>query len=68
MTQENGKLRALCVAQEAEIARLQSGFDELKNTCESVLECTARDDYGRGIDSALRSILRQINRITGENK
>ena len=52
-------------SQEAEILRLQQGFDELKMTCESVLESTARDDYGRGIDSALRSVLRQINRITG---
>lgn len=67
-SKELERLKTTCLAQEAEIARLQAGFDELKNTCESVLESTAHDDYGRGIDSALRSILRQINRITGENK
>ena len=65
MSNELGRLKTELLAAEAEIARLESGYEELRNTCESVLVGTARDDYGRGIDSALRSTLRQINRITG---
>lgn len=62
MTQENEKLRALCVAQEAEIARLQNGFDELLEIIENWETMT---EYGLMVSCGVMTS--NINRITGEN-
>lgn len=66
--QENEKLRALCVAQEVEIARLQSGFDELKSKAseKSYFSYEWNLHGVRVVD--LEFIEDEINRITGENK
>lgn len=69
--QENEKLRALCVAQEAEIARLQRGFDELKAWAKSEHEGFLNKDYSdyhRGAFVMSGLFIENINRITGENK
>lgn len=68
MTQENEKLRALCVAQEAEIARLQRGFDDLKAWCSNEKIKISNDIWSKGYSAAFSCILVEINRITGENK
>ena len=52
-------------AQEAEILRLQQGFDELKSWCLETLDQETHDDYGRGFDSCCNMIINSINKITG---
>ena len=65
MTQELEKLHTQAIADAAEIARLQSGFDELKKwifdneVCEEI-------DLGIGVNVVSTNlIINEINRITG---
>ena len=60
--QELEKLRAQAIADAAEIARLQSGFDELKEWCNNGITC---DMISIDYSQALIDMLRNINRITG---
>ena len=62
MTAELERYKTLCVAQEAEIARLKQGFDELKAVINNWMLC---DDVLGNIISA-NVVIANINRITGE--
>ena len=66
--QELEKLRTQAVADASEIARLQSGFDELKEKSRVALEMPIYDDFDRGFNSASKYFANQINRITGVEK
>ena len=68
MTQETERLKTQLLAAEAEIARLQSGLDELKKTCIEVLGLGISDEFERGWDCAHHSVLRRIKEITGTDK
>ena len=68
MTQETERLKTQLLAAEAEIARLQSGIDELKKTCIKVLGLGISDEFERGWDRAHHCVLRRIERITGADK
>lgn len=56
------------LAAEAEIARLQSGLDELKKTCNDVLDLGVSDEFERGWDRAHHRVLRRIEGIIGTDK
>ena len=69
--QELEKLRAQAVADAAEIARLQSGFEELKQWAKEESEsCLNGDytDYKRGMYVMTGLFIENINRITGVEK
>lgn len=68
MTQETERLKTQLLAAEAEIARLQSGLDELKKTCNDVLDLGISDEFERGWDRAHHRVLRRIKGITGTDK
>ena len=64
--QELEKLRTQAVADAAEIARLQSGFDDIKSHCELSLFIEENYDvFNQAHNQALRGVLKEINRITG---
>ena len=56
------------LAAEAEVARLQSGIDELKKTCIKVLGLGISNEFERGWDRAHHRVLRTIEEITGADK
>lgn len=60
MTSELERLKTTCLAQEAEIARLQAGFDELKEIIDSWEIMT---EYGLMVSCGV--VVSNINRITG---
>lgn len=63
MSQELERYKTLCVAQEAEIARLKNGLDELRvwiKENEYCDDCIGDDAVDCGL------LLIEINRITGE--
>lgn len=64
MTAELERLKTTCLAQEAEIARLQAGFDELKNYASNWVKTKENSHFG-GYSSAMNDVLNKINRITG---
>lgn len=68
MTTELERLKTTCLAQEAEIARLQAGFDELKIKAsdKSYFSYEWNLHGVRVVD--LEFIEDEINRITGESK
>lgn len=66
MTAELERLKTTCLAQEAEIARLQAGFDELKKLLHSKTERKMTDNFDHGYIYAIGIVLKEINRITGE--
>jgi len=66
--QELEKLRAQAIADAAEIARLQSGFDDLKRWVEIQIKTGSVDDFDNGCISACQVIVDKINRITGADK
>ena len=66
--QELEKLRTQAVADAAEIARLQSGFDELKQWAEETISIDSTDSFDMGMDVVCNSLIRRINRITGVEK
>lgn len=68
MTQETERLKTQLLAAEAEIARLQSGIDELKKTCNEVLDLGVSDEFERGWGCAHRRVLRRIEGIIGTDK
>lgn len=65
MTSELERLKTTCLAQEAEIARLQAGFDELNENIESSLQIEDHTVFDAGWSASNRRILNMINRITG---
>ena len=66
--QELEKLRTQAIADAAEIARLQSGFDELKQWAEETISIDSTDSFDMGMDVVCNSLIRIINRITGVEK
>ena len=54
--------------QQEKIARLQSGLDELKKTCNDVLDLGISDEFERGWDRAHHRVLSRIEGITGTSK
>ena len=65
--QELEKLRTQAIAGAAEIARLQSGFDELKQKV--VANMPDQDgEFHDGFYCALHHVVEEINRITGVEK
>ena len=66
--QETERLKSQLLAAEAEVARLQSGIDELKKTCIQVLGLGISDEFERGWDRAHHGVLRTIEEITGADK
>ena len=66
--QELEKLRTQAIAGAAEIARLQSGFDELKQWAEETISIDSTDIFDMGMDVVCNSLIRRINRITGVEK
>ena len=68
MTQETECLKTELLAAEAEIARLQSGLDELKKTCIGALGLGISDEFERGWGRAHHHVLRRIEGITGADK
>ena len=67
MTAELERIKTTCLAQEAEIARLQAGFDELKERC--VKNMPDQDgEFHDGFYCALKHVVEEINRITGESE
>ena len=71
LQQQNERLKAQLVAAEAEIARLQSGFDDLKLWVESKKKWIAMG-YWEGYTSEeyvdADDLIDEINRITGVEK
>ena len=63
--QELEKLRTQAIADAAEIARLQSGFDKLKTSCEDAINLAIECEYDIGWCAGHRRILSRINRMTG---
>ena len=68
MTQETERLKTQLLAAEAEVARLQSGIDELKKTCIKVLGLGISNEFERGWGCAHRRVLQRIEGITGADK
>ena len=66
--QEIERLKTQLLAAEAEVARLQSGIDELKKTCIKVLGIGISNEFERGWDRAHHRVLRTIEEITGADK
>lgn len=66
--QETERLKTQLLAAEAEVARLQSGIDELKKTCIKVLGLGISDEFERGWDRAHHGVLRTLEEITGADK
>ena len=66
--QELEKLRTQAIADAAEIARLQSGFEELKQWAEETISIDSTDSFDMGMDVVCNSLIRIINRITGVEK
>lgn len=68
MTAELERLKTTCLAQEAEISRLQAGFDKLKSWVKenSWIEYGNYGDESEAVFSD--DLLIEINRITGESK
>jgi len=68
MNNQNERLRTQAIADAAEIARLQSGFDELKRWVESKKHCVAMG-YWEGVTNEeyvdADDLIEEINRITG---
>ncbi|HEY4538144.1 MAG TPA: hypothetical protein VIG45_06795 [Erysipelothrix sp.] len=60
--QELEKLRAQAISDACEIARLQSGFDELSDKCWLLLK---NDENSSEFGDALIWMMKEINRITG---
>lgn len=56
----------IIAAQEAEILRLQQGFDELKKFCNSDIDDFDDESlYDQGIRCGFRFVIKELNRITG---
>ena len=56
----------IIAAQEAEILRLQSALDGLRNHIRiNMFIDEEYDNYNRGNNLALRSVLRELDRLTG---
>ena len=69
--QELEKLRTQAVADAAEIARLQSGFDELKKMAFNLKTDVLREnhvEYDKGWKDCATSFYQELNRITGVEK
>lgn len=56
------------LAAEAEIARLQSALDDLKKTCNDVLDLGVSDGFEQGWGCAHRRVLCRIEAIIGVDK
>ena len=63
--QELEKLRTQAIADAAEIARLQSGFDELRKSADKMIVLDVHTDFDIGWRAANRRMLHELNRITG---
>ena len=66
--QETERLKNQLLAAEAEIARLQSALDELKEWCRFQLCENDGTQWDAGWCASHRRILNEINRITGADK
>ena len=66
--QEIERLKTELLAAEAEIARLQSALDELKEWCRFQLCENDGTQWDAGWCASHRRILNEINRITGTDK
>ncbi len=64
MSSQNERLRTQAIADAEEIARLQSGFDELRKFLESKIENNLQ--YGAEEYSQYKKALKELNRITGD--
>ena len=67
-SQETERLKTQLLAAEAEIARLQSALDELKEWCRFQLCENDGTQWDAGWCASHRRILNEINRITGTDK
>lgn len=68
MSNKLERLKTTCLAQEAEIARLQSGFDDLKKMAFNLKTDLLREnhvEYDKGWKDCASSFYHEINRITG---
>jgi hypothetical protein len=65
LQQENERLKTELLAAEAEIARLESGFGDLKQWAEETISIESKDSFDMGMDLACESLINRINRITG---
>ena len=54
--------------QQEKIARLQSALDDLKKTCNNVLDLGVSDEFERGWGRAHHCVLQRIEGITGTDK
>lgn len=71
MSNELERLKTTCLAQEAEIARLLRGFDELKRWAKSEHDGFLNKDYSeyhRGAFVMSGLFIENISRITGVEK
>jgi len=72
MSSQNERLHTQAIADAAEISRLQSGFDELKEWCNdqrrTASNCDGFDDWNIGREVAFNDVVDEINRITGGDK
>ena len=67
-SQETERLKTELLAAEAEITRLQSALDELKEWCRFQLCENDGTQWDAGWCASHRRILNEINRITGADK
>lgn len=68
MSNELERYKTTCLAQEAEIARLQSALDNLKELTKDYENQCLGEDYSSGYETAMYVIYWEINRITGTEK
>lgn len=69
MSNELERLRTTNLSQESEIARLTQGYEDLKYHCEmSMFIDEDYDKYNKYHNDALRLVISEINKITGNEK
>lgn len=65
MSNELERLKTELLAAEAEIARLESGFEELRDSTDGFENMPFGEDYSSGYETAMYIINFEVKRITG---